>query len=173
MKRGWLLLAAGILIMGVGSFAAVRGLVGTAQGPQGCCAAWDALYNYLQLDAGQRQAIARVDADALARRAALRERLWQARDRLVAVLKNPESDISDGREAVRAFGEAQQALQSDTVEHVYAIRKHLTPEQRAKLSGMLGRGICGVVCGQGPGRGGWKGGGRGRCGFGQGLGAER
>lgn len=171
VKRGWLLLSAGILILGVGSFAGVRSLVGPGRAPQGCCAAWDALYDYLQLSAQQRQAIARVDADALERRAALRERLWDARDRLVEVLKDPESDISDAREAVRAFGEAQQALQADTVEHVYAVRKHLTPQQRAKMSATLSKGICGVVCGQGPGRGGWRGGGRGQCGFGQNFGA--
>lgn len=147
MKRGWLMLAMLFLLTAVGSFAAVK-LVGTKPVPGSCPApGFAVLQDYLELTEEQRLALAAVDESFARERAELRERFVQARERLVEVLRDPDSTVDDALEAARIFGEAQQAMQTNTIRYTYELRKHLTPAQRERMVGTVCRGICAVTGG--------------------------
>ena len=117
----------------------------------------------------QREALAGIDTEFAKQRPALRQGLWQARDELLRVLKDPDSTRADAVAAVERFGAAQQALQRNTIEYVFELRRHLAPAQREKMIGVMGQGMCALTCGPGMGRG-CGGQGRGSCGFGGGRG---
>lgn len=165
MRKGWILLVAVLLALGAASYAAAR-LV--AQGGATACAAPPGLamlQDHLQLTPAQRRAVAEVDARFAAARPALRDDALQARDQLLEVLHDPNSTAEDARAAVRRFGEAQQAMQMNTIEYTFELRRYLTPEQREKMVNTMGRGICALTYGPGSGRG-WGGQGKGPCGSG-------
>ena len=163
MKRGWLLLIGAFLVLGVASYATARYL---SRGPvyPKPCPGMAMLQDYLELTPAQHEALAGIDTAFGKERPALRQELWQARDELLRVLREPDSTRTNVVAAVKRFSAAQQALQMDTVEYVFELRRHLTPAQREKMIGVMGQGMCALTCGPGMGKG-CAGQGRGACGF--------
>ncbi len=153
MRKRWLILIAVLLAMGIASYAAAR-LATRPAGPQGApCPGFAVLQDYLQLTPNQRLALAEVDAKYADSRPRLRDKFREARDELVAVLHDPNSTEDQAIAAVKRFGEAQQAMQLNTVSYTFELRKHLTKEQKEKMFGLIDRGMCGRSCGGGPGMG--------------------
>jgi Spy/CpxP family protein refolding chaperone len=73
--------------------------------------------------------------------------VWQTRDELIAVLEDPKSTREQALDRAKRFCAAQQALQLNTVEYMVELRGHLTPAQKTKLAGMVGRGMCALTGG--------------------------
>lgn len=170
-RQSWIWLVVVFVALAAGSYAATR-LVQNTRQPQTPPAApgFAVLQDYLQLTPDQRQALAAVDQRYAAVRPELRDRLWEARDNLLNVMGDPNSTSQQAVAAAKKFGAAQQAMQLNTIEYTYQMRKHLTPAQREKLVSTMGRGMCAMTCGPGSGRG-MGGRGNGPCqGAGQGKG---
>jgi len=157
-----------VLVLAAASYAATTYIVGrracTAVAP-----AFSLLHDYLGLSDAQRGATSELVHRYSAQRETLRDRMLASRDHLIATLRDPKSTRNDALEAVRDFGEAQRALQVNTVEYTYALRDHLTPAQREKMTNVLDRGICALTCGPSAGRR-WSGSPRGTCGMSPGCG---
>jgi hypothetical protein len=168
MRRTWILLLVVLLGLALASFAAVRKLSQPA--PPAAATGIGVLHDYLGLSAEQKKAVADINSRTIASRLRLRDDVWQARDDLVRVLADPSSTAPQGLAAARRFGAAQQAMQVNTIEYIFELRKHLDSKQKAKLAGLMNRGMCGMGCGPGAGMGKGAGGGRGQCGLGMGLG---
>jgi Spy/CpxP family protein refolding chaperone len=166
MRTGWPVIGS-VLILAAGvSFGAtrlaVRGVRGIGSAPQ----EFAMLQNYLDVTPDQRKALADIDARYGSARPALRDRVWQTRDELIAALQDPNSTRKQALDRAKRFCEAQQALQLNTVEYMVELRGRLTAAQKAKLAGMVGRGMCtltGGPCPHGIG-GGMGGAGGGVCG---------
>jgi len=120
------------------------------------------LEDYLGLSTQQRRAVSQIDARFAATRPALREETLKARDKLLAVMSDPKSTSDQAVAAARSFGVAQQAMQINTIEYTFELRKHLSPAQKTKLASVMSRGLCALTCdlgrqkglqgrGQGPG----------------------
>lgn len=170
MRRTWLLLIVVLLGLALASFAAARKWSQSRPLVAGDPVGLVVLNDYLELTPAQREAVASITAETARTRVHLREEVLRTRDELLKVLTDPDSTSEQGLGAARRFGEAQQAMQENTVEYIFAMRQHLNPKQKAKLAATMNRGICGLVCGPGGGMGKAAGGGRGRCGLGMGLG---
>jgi Spy/CpxP family protein refolding chaperone len=167
MKHKWIILLFGLLILSIASFAAARLVSGRmVQKSSAPCAGIAMLQDYLELMPDQRLAIADMDAKYRVSRPALRDRIWEARNELLGVLNDPDARKSDVLAAADNFNAAQQALQKNTIEYIFALREHLTPAQKQKLIGLMSRGICPLA--SQPGMGGRRGAGRGAfCGMGK------
>jgi Spy/CpxP family protein refolding chaperone len=155
MKRALAIAILLILVVAV-SYGATRLAVRTTRVRPATCQALSALEDYLAVTPGQKQALAAVDAQFGAARPQLRDHVWQTRDELVATLEDPNSTRAQAVEKARQFCAAQKAMQLNTVEYMVELRQHLTPAQRQKLAGLVGRGMCtltGGPCGRGMGRG--------------------
>lgn len=154
MRKSWLFLAALFIVLAAVSYATAK-LVYAVQNrvdrsaPPGL----SVLQDYLQLTDAQRESLAQVDARFASTRPELRANLETARDKLLSVMRDPNSTRDEAVRAAREFGAAQQAMQLNTIEYTYELRKHLTPAQRNKLVATMGRGMCAVTCGPGGGRG--------------------
>ena len=153
MKRRWLVLVAILLAMGAASYAATRLINRPPRVPGAPCPGFAALQDYLDLTLDQRKALAEIDAQYAESRPLLRERFRQARDDLIAVLRDPNSTQGQATAAVKRFGAAQQAMQLNTVSYTFELRKHLTKAQKERMVGLMGRGMCAKSCGPGAGIG--------------------
>lgn len=170
MTKRYALLVLVVLLLGAGAFAASRLISGQPRLAQATPPGFGLVQDYLGLTPEQREKFAQVDARFGRERLQLRERIWQAREDVVEVLRDPASTREQALDAVDRLGEAQREMQRNTVEYLFELRRHLTSAQREKLIGTMGRGMCASACGLGAGRGmgaGGKGGrgqGRGRMG---------
>jgi|GEM_PF-1221327 len=177
MRRA-LVLVGLLVLMAAVAYGATRLAVRSARVQPPTCQALATLEDYLAVTPDQREVMSGIDAKYAAIRPGLRDRVWQTRDELIATLKDPSSTREQAVEKAKEFSEAQEAMQTNTVEYVMELRQHLTPAQKQKLTGLLGRGMCALTGGQcrrgmgtgmGPGMGGGMGpgmgagiGGRGR-----------
>lgn len=162
MKRRWLLAVLLAAVLGIGAYAATRFVQADQPQADPRCPCFAMLQQYLGLTAAQRDATAGIDERYGRERPVLRQELWDARDNLLSVLQDSNSTQQQAVAAAKQFGAAQQALQLNTISYAFELRKHLTPQQRAKMHGLLGRGMCAATCGAGlggPGADGSKGGG--------------
>ena len=153
MKKGLLILIAVLLVLGAASYATVR-LIRAERHPRGPVPhGFGMLQSHLELTPDQRKAMAEVDAKYAKTRPALREKLWEAGDDLMAVLHDPDSTLQQAEAAAKTFAAAQQDMQLNTIRYTYELRKHLTPAQREKLISTMGRGMGALAGGPPPGRG--------------------
>ncbi len=155
MRRVLAIVGLLVLIAAV-SFGATRLAVRTTQVRPQTCQALAALEDYLAVTPDQKKALAGIDVQFETQRPLLRDRVWQTRDDLIAVLEDPNSTRAQAVEKTRQFCAAQQAMQLNTVEYMVELRQHLTPAQRQKLTGLVGRGMCALTggpCPRGMGRG--------------------
>jgi len=156
-----------LALVAVVSYAATRVALRSARGTAVTPPAFAVLQDFLGVTSDQRSALASIDAHYGAVRPALRNRVWQARDELIGVLEDPKSTRGQALDKARRFCAAQEALQVNTVEYMFELRRHLNPAQRAKLAGLVGRGMCALTggpCPRGMGRGMGLGPGGGSCG---------
>lgn len=164
MKNRWIILLSGMLILSIASFAAARLVSGRMLENRAPCAGLAMLQDYLELSPGQKKAMADVDAEFGASRPVLKEQVWAARGELLDVLKDPNAKKSDIIAVTENFGSAQQALQRNTIEYVFALREYLTPAQKEKLVELMSSGICSLTSQPASGRN--KADGGGFCGMG-------
>lgn len=169
MRRGWLAVVGLLILVAAVSYGATRLAVRGAGVQAAPCPAFAALQDYLGVTPDQQKQLAGINAQYGAVRPELRDRVWQTRDELIAALENPKSTRAQAVEKARQFCAAQQAMQMNSVEYMIELRQHLTPAQKQKLGGLVGRGMCALTGGQCPrgmggGMGGPGGGGNGLCG---------
>mgnify|MGYP005841566115 CR=1 FL=1 len=153
MKRSWIFLVALFLLMAAASYAAARLISSRHPRAPEAAPGFALLQDYLGVTDEQKRALADIDGKFARQRPELRDRMFEARANLVTVLQNPDSTVDQALRAAREFGEAQQAMQANTILYTYELRKHLTPQQREKMVRTMGRGICAMTGGPGMGRG--------------------
>ncbi len=168
--------------IGVTTFALTRSSQGqsttTRQAPLDGRPRWgrvEAMARWLGLSDRQRDAIIEQDPTYWQDMIAQSELLTQEREKLARVLEDPgatDRQITDQVEQLIVVGNQ---IERRVVEHILAVRKHLTPEQQKKLFDLCALGIRSRMPGQGRGIG-WgrgRGSGRGDGGFDGGPGAGR
>ncbi len=151
MKKSWIILIALLLILAAASYGAARFLRPTLSESPKSEPLFTMLHDYLGLTPNQRSMISEIDAKHAARRAQIRQQLWDARDHLLNVVRNPTASRAEAIAAIRQFGSARQKMAESTIEYVFDIRKVLTPTQNAKLASAMGRGMCALTGGPGMG----------------------
>ena len=175
MRKRWLAVVGLLILVAAVSYGATRLAVRNARVQPPAPAAFAALQDYLEVTPDQQKQLAGVNEQYGAVRPELRDRVWQTRDELIAVMEDPKSTREQAVEKAKQFCSAQEAMQVNTVEYMIELRQHLTPAQKQKLGGLVGRGMCALTGGQCPrgmgvggSMGGPGGGGNGFCG-GRGL----
>jgi len=109
----------------------------------GCCQLMGAgqrsvsLTQQLQLTPAQAQAIAALEKNFLAQKAASCQALCAKRAQLIQLLKQPEPDPAALSLLTEEIGREQVALEKGTLEHLLAVSRHLEPAQREKLTGLM------------------------------------
>lgn len=114
-----------------------------------------AVQDYLNLTAEQRRVVADLTQEFAVSRPVLRQQVWQARDRFVALVRDPRADKDDVLLALHELSRAREEMAKNTVEYLLALRDCLTPAQQDKLTALVERGMCSLdseVCGR-PGGG--------------------
>ncbi len=153
MTKRWIVLIIGLAVLAGTSYGASRLL---AQGRR-CILGGEPvlamLQAYLGLSPEQRGDIAGVDQRFAEARPLLRQQVWDARDRFVAVIRDSKSNDGEVIAALREFLQAREEMAVSTVSYMLEVRKHLTPAQRDKLTNLVDRGVCRVTMGPGAGAG--------------------
>jgi hypothetical protein len=153
MTRRWAFLIALLVVLAGTAYGASRILSQTRarilQGEPGLAM----LQAYLGLTPDQRSRIAGIDEEFARTRPILRQRVWEARDRFLAAVRDPKSDDEDIVSALRQFVRAREEMAVNTISYIVAVRKHLTLGQREKLIRVMECGVCGPGLGPGPGCG--------------------
>lgn len=172
MRRAWIPLLVILMSLAIASFAAVRSYYQSQVEAPAPMTGLGVLHDYLGLNAQQRQVVDEINSRNVEHRVKLRDEVRLTREELIAVLSDADSDKERGLAAARRFGDAQQAMQENTIDHIFELRRHLNPEQKEKLAVLMSRGLCGVGCGpqSGMGKGMGRGMGRGRAGCSDGMG---
>jgi Spy/CpxP family protein refolding chaperone len=139
-----------VAIVGIAYFAAL-----------GCCQ-WVGfrrqlrpLTDRLQLTPTQRQAVASLEKEFLARKEATCQTLCAKRAQLVQLLKQPEPDSFALKTVAEEIGREQTSLERATLDHLLALRQQLDPPQREELmnrvSDQLRTACKATACGMTPG----------------------
>lgn len=155
MSRNTLILIGVLIVLGVGSFAATRLTLQSQPAVSEAHVSFQALQDYLEMTPDQRGAMQGIDVQFSQVRPKLATEVLDARDDLLAALQNPDSTPQQALAATKRFCKAQEALQVNTVEYMVALRGHLNADQKDKLAGLVGRGMCALTGGlcHGPGQG--------------------
>ncbi len=96
------------------------------------------VHHELTLTAKQNEQIEALEASFATQRKALEEELRQSNSELaVAILKSDDEAGPDVDAAVHHFHEAMGSLQAETIKHVFAMRRVLSPVQRAKFDDQI------------------------------------
>lgn len=95
------------------------------------------VHESLKLTAEQDAALHAIETSFAARRTALEDEMRKANAELAAAIRNSETVGPDVEAAVHHFHDAMGTLQTATIEHVFAMRRVLTPEQRATFDEKL------------------------------------
>lgn len=151
MKKSWIILIAMLSILAATSYGAARLLRPTWPEPPRSEPLFAMLHDYLGLTPDQRSRISAIDSKYAAKRVQLRQQLWDARDHLLEVVRDPDASRDEAISAIRHFGLARQKMAENTMEYVFDIREVLTPAQKAKLASVMGRGMCALTGGPGMG----------------------
>lgn len=91
------------------------------------------VHEELKLSTEQNQQIETLEASFSTRKRTLEAEMRKANAELAAAIRTNESAGADVTAAVHHFHEAMGALQTETIEHVFAMRKVLTPQQRSRF----------------------------------------
>jgi Spy/CpxP family protein refolding chaperone len=101
----------------------------------------DMVHAELKLSADQEHQIDTLEATFAVRKKALDGELREANAELAAAIKASDTAGPDVAAAVHHFHEAMGALQTETIEHVFAMRKVLTPEQRTRFDDKIAQAL--------------------------------
>jgi len=123
-------LIAGIAGMGIGH------LLFTAPAPHDI-SLHGMVHGELTLTAEQDAQIDGLERTFAARRKALEGELRQANSELAAAILKTETPGPEVELAVHHFHDAMGKLQAETIDHVFAMRRILTPDQRAKFDSRI------------------------------------
>lgn len=99
------------------------------------------VHNELSLTAEQDKALHALEADFAARRQTLEAEMREANAELAAAIRASETAGPAVEAAVHHFHDAMGALQTETIAHVFAMRKVLTPEQRRQFDDRIGEAL--------------------------------
>jgi Spy/CpxP family protein refolding chaperone len=165
MRKRWIVLIAVLAILAGTSYGASRllsqGRPPVLEGEPGLAM----LQTYLALTPDQRSELEAVDARFAQSRPVIRQRVWDARDRFVAAIRDSNPNEKEIVAALRRFVRAREEMAVNTISYILEVRKHLTPAQQEKLTSLVDRGVCRLTMGPGAGAGCGRQGG-GACGLG-------
>ncbi|HOY76419.1 MAG TPA: periplasmic heavy metal sensor [Hyphomonadaceae bacterium] len=99
------------------------------------------VHNELSLTAEQDKALHALEADFAARRQTLEAEMREANAELAAAIRASETAGPAVEAAVHHFHDAMGALQTETIAHVFAMRKVLAPEQRRQFDDRIGEAL--------------------------------
>lgn len=97
------------------------------------------VHEELSLTAGQEQDLEALEASFATRQQVLEGELRKANAELAAAIRASETAGPAVEAAVHHFHDAMGALQTETIEHVFAMRKVLTPDQRKRFDDKIGQ----------------------------------
>jgi Spy/CpxP family protein refolding chaperone len=97
----------------------------------------ETLHNELDLSATQERQIEALERDFATRRRALEVEMRAANTELAAAMREEHEYGPRVTAAVDRFHRAMGELQSATMEHVFAMREVLTPEQRTQFDSIV------------------------------------
>ena len=108
----------------------------------GCCHLFGSmnrpsLVSSLRMSAEQRKEVSALEQAYLARKDESCAKLCQKRAQLIELLKQPVPDRAVIEVLVREIGDEQASLEKATMDHLLAVREHLEPGQRERLTGLL------------------------------------
>ena len=99
------------------------------------------VHKELDLTAQQDRRIDAIEKEFAARRRARETELHAANAQLAAAIQARHEYTPEVQAAVNRFHSAMGELQKETILHVLAMRKVLTPEQAAKFDGRIGEAL--------------------------------
>jgi Spy/CpxP family protein refolding chaperone len=99
------------------------------------------VHNELSLTPEQERALDALETDFAGRRLALEGEMREANAELAAAIRASETAGPAVEAAVHHFHDAMGTLQTETIAHVFAMRKVLTPEQRRQFDDRIGEAL--------------------------------
>jgi Spy/CpxP family protein refolding chaperone len=99
------------------------------------------VHEELKLSPDQERQIEALETTFATRKKALEDEMRKANAELAVAIKANESAGADVTAAVHHFHDAMGALQTETIEHVFAMRKVLTPQQRARFDDKIAQAL--------------------------------
>ncbi len=99
------------------------------------------VHNELSLTPEQERALDALETDFAGRRLALEGEMREANAELAAAIRASETAGPAVEAAVHHFHDAMGTLQTETIAHVFAMRKVLTPEQRRHFDDRIGEAL--------------------------------
>jgi len=103
------------------------------------------VHNELSLTPEQERALDALETDFAGRRLALEGEMREANAELAAAIRASEIAGPAVEAAVHHFHDAMGALQTETIAHVFAMRKVLNPEQRKRFDDRIGEALTATV----------------------------
>lgn len=101
----------------------------------------DIVHEELSLMADQKRHLDTLETPFAARREALEGEMRSANAELAAAIRGSEVAGPAVEAAVLHFHDAMGALQTETIEHIFAMRKVLTPDQRKRFNDTIGQAL--------------------------------
>lgn len=99
------------------------------------------VHTELKLSADQDRQLDALETTFDARKKALEAEMRKANTELAAAIRTSDAAGPEVAAAVHHFHEAMGALQTETIEHVFAMRKVLTPEQRTRFDDKIAQAL--------------------------------
>jgi Spy/CpxP family protein refolding chaperone len=99
------------------------------------------VHEKLQLTADQERELSDLEAAFAAQRKILEDEMREANAELAAAIRASETPGPAVEAAVHHFHDAMGALQTETINHVFAMRKVLTPDQRKQFDDKIGQAL--------------------------------
>ena len=99
------------------------------------------VHEELSLTADQERNLQALEAAFATRQKALEGEMRKANTELAAAIRASETAGPAVEAAVHHFHDAMGTLQAETIEHVFAMRKVLTPDQRKRFDDKIGQAL--------------------------------
>lgn len=112
-----------------------------AKGPAAANSLHAMVHEELSLSSDQENQLHDIERSFADRRQALEGEMRKANAELAVAIRASETAGPDVEAAVHHFHDAMGALQTETIEHVYAMRKVLTPEQRKRFDDKIAQAL--------------------------------
>jgi Spy/CpxP family protein refolding chaperone len=109
--------------------------------PSGARSLHAMVHEELKLSADQERQLDALETAFAGRKKALEAEMRKANAELAAAIRASEAAGPEVAAAVHHFHEAMGALQTETIEHVFAMRKVLTPEQRTRFDDKIAQAL--------------------------------
>jgi Spy/CpxP family protein refolding chaperone len=99
------------------------------------------VHEQLDLTTDQKRALESIETAFAAHRQTLEKEMRAANTELAAAIRSSETAGPGVDAAVHHFHEAMGELQTETINHVFAMRRILTPEQRKRFDEKIGEAL--------------------------------